>query len=84
MESCLRITPESLATRVGFGDECISYVSHDISADLPHSSLQPICVEIEQVHSYLQLGVILNDKLNLEDHAIYKANKKIGLMWKTE
>ena len=51
----------------------------------PHPSLQLNDTQIDQVHSYQQLGVILNDKLNWEDHinhVISKANRKIGLMWK--
>ena len=55
------------------------------TVDKPHPSLQLNRIEIEQVHSYPQLGLILNDRLNWEDHindAITKANKKTGLIWR--
>ena len=53
-----------------------------ISTTNKPSELQSGGSNIEQVHSYSQLGLILKDKLNWEDHKqniIYKANKKIGL-----
>ena len=49
------------------------------TVDKPHPSLQLNRIKIEQVHSYPQLGLILNDHIN---DAITKANKKIGLIWR--
>ena len=42
-------------------------------------------VEIDRVHTYPQLGLVMNDRLNWEDHineAITKANRKTALIWK--
>ena len=55
------------------------------SVDKPHPDLSMNGVMLEQVHSYRQLGLIINDRMNWEDHissAIIKANKKMGLMWR--
>ena len=55
------------------------------STDRPHPSLNLNGVELDKVSSYPQLGLVLNEKMNWEDHinsAITKANKKMGLMWK--
>jgi len=42
-------------------------------------------VILEQVHSYTQLGLTINDTLNWNDHIntiINRANKKIGILWR--
>ena len=55
------------------------------NTDRPHPSLNLNGVELDKVSSYPQLGLVLNEKMNWEDHinsAITKANKKMGLMWK--
>ena len=55
------------------------------NTDRPHPSLNLNGVELDKVSSYPQLGLVLNEKMNWEDHInspITKANKKMGLMWK--
>lgn len=55
------------------------------AADKPHPELKFNGTAIDQVHSYPQLGLILNDKMTWENHIetiITNANKKMGLIWK--
>ena len=55
------------------------------NTDRPHPNLNLNGVELDKVSSYPQLGLVLNEKMNWEDHInceITKANKKMGLMWK--
>ena len=53
--------------------------------DQPHPHLMFNDVILEEVSTYPQLGLVLNNRLTWEDHinsAILKANKKIGLIWR--
>lgn len=59
-------------------------VSSDIESRT-NPTLELNGTDLEKVHNYPQLGLYLNDKMNWEEHinhAINKANKKMGVIWK--
>jgi len=55
------------------------------SDDIEYPELMMNGTKLEQVHTYPQLGIHLNDRMNWDDHinhTINKASKKINIIWK--
>ena len=53
--------------------------------DIAYPDLQMNDTLLERVHTYRQLGIHLNDRMNWDDHVnqtINKANKKLNIIWK--
>jgi hypothetical protein len=58
-------------------------ISNNQQTQYPTLSLNG--ADLEKVHTYPQIGLHLNDRMNWEDHInmlINKASKKIGMIWK--
>ncbi len=60
-------------------------VVSNCTREIAYPALQLNGTMLECVHTYRQLGIHLNDRMNWDDHVnqtITKANKKLNIIWK--